>query len=133
MLCEYRSDNEECLDIMKKKFADIFEEAKKNCLELKIELVGNRPCMSADMDMAKLQEITDRAKEIQSKHFGISVIEKSGSTDCNIPHSMAIPAVALSNYDGYGTHTREEWVVKESFKPGLRVSMELILTEGGLL
>lgn len=133
MLCEYRSDNLNCLAIMKKKFADIFEEAKKNCLELRIELVGKRPCMSADMDMAKLQEITDRAKGIQSKHFGKNVIEKSGSTDCNIPHSMAIPAVALANYDGGGSHTKEEWVIKESFKPGLRVSMELILTEGGLL
>ena len=57
----------------------------------------------------------------------------SGSTDGNIPHSMAIPAVALANYNGGGTHTREEWVVKEDFKPGLKVTMELILTEGELL
>jgi len=133
MLCEYRSDNVECLAIMEKKYNEIFEAAKANCLELKVELVGNRPCMSTDMDMTKLQEITNRAKAIQSKHFEEDVIEKSGSTDCNIPHSMAIPAVALANYNGGGTHTREEWVVKESFKPGLRVSMELILTEGGLL
>ncbi len=133
MLCEYRSDDVECLAIMEKKFAAIFEKAKENCLELQVELVGNRPCMSADMDMDKLQEITDRARSIQSKHFEREVEEKSGSTDCNIPHSLAIPAVALANYDGGGTHTREEWVIKESFKPGLRVSMELILTEGGLL
>ena len=133
MLCEYRSDNVECLAIMEKKFAEIFEKAKTNCLELKVELVGNRPCMRVDMDMAKLQKITDRAREIQSKHFGIEAVEKSGSTDCNIPHSLGIPAVALANYDGGGTHTREEWVVRESFKPGLRISMELILTESGLL
>ena len=133
MLCEYRSDNVECLAVMEKKFSDIFEAAKNNCLELKVELVGNRPCMSKDMDMEKLQKITDRAKNIQSKHFAVNAIEKSGSTDCNIPHSMAIPAVALANYNGGGTHTREEWVVKESFKPGLRVTMELILTEGELL
>jgi len=133
MLCEYRSDNEECLSIMEKKFKDIFDNAEKNCVELKVELVGNRPCMSKDMDLKKLQEITNRAKEIQFKHFGVNIKEKSGSTDCNIPHSMAIPAVALSNYNGGGTHTREEWIFKESFKPGLRASMELILTEGGLL
>ena len=133
MLCEYRSDNVECLAIMEKKFNEIFEKAKENCLELKIDLVGNRPCMSEKMDMAKLQEITNRAKSIQSKYFGFDVKEKSGSTDCNIPHSMAIPAVALAAYDGGGTHTREEWVIKESFKPGLRVAMELMLTEGGLL
>ena len=133
MLCEYRSDNVECLAIMEKKYNEIFEAAKANCLELKVELVGNRPCMSSDMDMTRLKEITDRAIAIQSKHFGIDAKEKSGSTDCNIPHSMAVPAVALAAYNGGGTHTREEWVIKESFKPGLRVAMELMLTEGGLL
>lgn len=133
MLCEYRSDNVECLDIMKNRFEKIFEDAKANCLELNVELVGNRPCMSKDIDTCALQKITDRAKSIQSKHFGVNAIEKSGSTDCNIPHSLGIPAVALANYDGGGTHTREEWVVKDSFKAGLKVTMELILTEGGLV
>ena len=85
------------------------------------------------MDWEKLQLITDRAKSIQSKYFERQVVEKSGSTDCNIPHSMGIPAVALAAYDGGGTHTREEWVEKKSFKAGLKVAMELILTEGGLL
>lgn len=133
MLCEYRSDNVECLSTMEEKFRKIFEKAKENCSELKVELVGNRPCMSTEMDKDLLQKITNRAKTIQSKHFGVNAIEKSGSTDCNIPHSLGIPAVALANYSGGGTHTREEWVIKDSFKSGLKVSMELILTEGGLL
>lgn len=133
MLCEYRSDNVECLEVMKEKFSGIFEKAKAKCIELKVELVGDRPCMSEKMDMAALQMITDRAKAIQSKHFGVEAEEKSGSTDCNIPHSVGIPAVALANYDGGGTHTREEWVFKDSFKAGLKVSMEIILTEGRVL
>ena len=41
--------------------------------------------------------------------------------------------MSVANYDGGGTHTREEWIIKESLKPGLRATMELILTEGGLL
>lgn len=133
MLCEYRSDNVDCLAGMEKKFGEIFEKIKGICPELEIELVGNRPCMSNDMDMEKLKTITDRAKAIQSKHFNVLVEEHSASTDCNIPHSLGIPAVALANYDGGGTHTREEWVLKEAFKPGLKITMELILTEGGLL
>lgn len=133
MLCEYRSDNVKCLAIMEEKFSNIFEKAKANCIELNVELVGDRPCMSAEMDMELLHKITCRAKDIQSKHFGVNVIEESGSTDCNIPHSMGIPAVALANYDGDGIHTCEEWVIKNSFKAGLKVSMELILTEGGLM
>ena len=82
------------------------------------------------MDMERMQEISDKVMAIQSKHFAKEVVAESGSTDCNIPHSMAIPALALAVYDGGGTHTREEWVIKESFKPGLRVAMELILSEG---
>ncbi len=133
MLCEYRSDDEECLAVMQQKFEEIFTKAKENCLELEIEIVGNRPCMNSSLDMKKLQIISDRAKAIQTKHFGVDAIENSGSTDCNIPHSMGIPAVALAAYDGGGSHTREEWIEKESLKPGLRVAMELILTEGELL
>ena len=46
---------------------------------------------------------------------------------------MGIPAVALANYNGGGAHTMEEWVEKESFKPGIRITLELVLTEGGVL
>lgn len=133
MLCEYRSDHLDCLSHMEEKFRNIFEKAKETCPGLKVERVGDRPCMSSDMDTELQQMITDRAKEIQSKHFGTEVTEISGSTDCNIPHSLGIPAVALANYDGGGIHTREEWVKKDGFKDGLKVSMELILTEGGLM
>ena len=133
MFCEYRSDDVECLSIMKEKFDSIFKKAKENCPELIVELVGDRPCMSTKMNMDLQNKITERAKAIQSKHFGSNVIEKSASTDCNIPHSIEIPAVALSNYDGGGTHTREERVIKDRFKEGLKVSMELILNEGILL
>lgn len=133
MLCEYRSEDETCLQIMKKKFEDIFENANGKCIELKVELVGERPCMSKKTNKELMSEVVNRAKAIQSKHFGVEVEERPGSTDCNIAHSLGIPAIAVSNYNGGGTHTREEWVVKESFKPGLRATMELILTEGGLL
>jgi len=132
MLCEYRSDNIHCLSLMKDKFEAIFKKTSNSCMELKVELVGDRPCMSSDMNMELMRKITQRAKRIQSKHFGVSVCETSGSTDCNIPHSMGIPAIALSNYSGGGTHTLQEWIFKDSLKDGLKVTMELILTECGL-
>ena len=133
MLCEYRSDSEECLSVMKDKFAEIFERAKGKCMELNVELVGDRPCMSSKMDAKKHRTLIDRAKDIQSRNFGVEVKECSGSTDCNIPHSLAIPAVAVSNHRGGGAHTREEWIYKNSFKAGLMNCMEFILTEGNLL
>ncbi len=54
-------------------------------------------------------------------------------TTKRFPHSLGIPAVALANYDGGGIHTGEEWVRKDGFKSGLQVSMELIVTEAGLM
>ena len=57
----------------------------------------------------------------------------SGSADCNIPHSMGIPAVSLAVFDGKHAHTFEEFIIKDSLKKGLKIAMELILTEGELL
>lgn len=132
MLCEYRSDHVDCLKIMEETFAEIFAKVKETCPRLNVELVGDRPCMSNDIDTEGMQKIAQRAMSIQTKHFGVEVRGTADSTDCNIPHSIGIPAVALGVYDGGGTHTVEEWLIKESFKPGLRITLELILTEGGL-
>lgn len=133
MLCEYRSDNIDCLSEMKSKFEKIFKEAEQLCIELKVELVGDRPCMSNSMDMDALDEITQKAVIIQSKHTECDVELESGSTDCNIPHSLGIPAVALSNCNWGGIHTTGEWIEKNSLEKGLKITMELILDEGGLL
>lgn len=132
MLCEYRSDNVECLAIMEKKYAEIFENAKANCLELKVDLVGNRPCMD-NMDMEKLNELSDFVCRVQEKHGGIEVKRNSGSTDANIPHSLGIPAICVGVYIGGGAHTREEWLLKESLKPGFAIGLELMLTDGGIM
>ncbi len=133
MLCEYRSDNVDCLNEMKFRFEKIFKDAEKLCSELKIEIVGDRPCMSNSMDMDALDKITQKAIRIQSKHTKCDVELESGSTDCNIPHSLGIPAVALSNCNWAEIHTREESIEKSSLETGLKITMELILDEGGLL
>ena len=39
MLCEYRSDNEDCLAIMKAHFERIFADAKARGLDMKIDLI----------------------------------------------------------------------------------------------
>ncbi len=132
MLCEYRSDNVNCLSIMEKNYKEIFEKAKENCLELKINLVGNRPCMD-NMDMEELNRLSDLVCNVQQKYGICEVKRDSGSTDCNIPHSMGIPAICVGVYVGGGAHTREEWLLKESLKPGFAIGLELMLTEGGLL
>ena len=132
MLCEYRSDDVECLAMMEKKYNEIFEKAKVNCLELKVELVGNRPCMD-NMDMEKLNILSDFVCSVQEKYGKCQVGRNSGSTDANIPHSLGIPAICVGVYVGGGAHTREEWLLKESLKPGFAIGLELMLTDGGLM
>ncbi len=132
MLCEYRSDDVECLAMMEKKYNEIFEKAKENCLELKVELVGNRPCMD-NMDMEKLNILSDFVCSVQEKYGKCQVGRNSGSTDANIPHSLGIPAICVGVYVGGGAHTREEWLLKESLKPGFAIGLELMLTDGGLM
>lgn len=132
MLVEYRSDNVDCLNQMKEKYHSIFENAKANCEELKVELVGDRPCMD-NMDMQELGRLTELTKNIQQKYSGLEVNVESGSTDANIPHSLGIPAICVGVCDGFGPHTREEWLEKDSVKKGFAIGLELILTEGGLI
>ncbi len=128
MLCEYRSDDNECLSIMKDKFYQIFDQVKSEYPDAKItiELVGNRPGMG-NVDKDKLDKYSKMAVEVQAKHSNLEVKETSGSTDCNIPHSLGIPAVCVGVYKGAGVHTREEYLVKESVKIGLNVLNDLFM------
>ena len=60
-------------------------------------------------------------------HFGNDVTYGSGSTDCNIPLSLGIPAECTGCVNGAGAHTREEYVEIDSLQPGLFVAYELVL------
>ena len=58
--------------------------------------------------------------------YGGQTIFKSGSTDCNVPLSLGIPAICISAYRGGGAHTREEWVYKSSLPEGLEIAIRVI-------
>ena len=59
---------------------------------------------------------------------GVIPTKKVGSTDCNIPHSMGIPAVCVGTYCGGGIHTREEWVDKQSVYDGVKIVADAVAT-----
>ena len=63
-------------------------------MELKVELVGNRPCMD-NMDMDELKTLSDFVCSVQEKYGCCKVERGSGSTDANIPHSLGIPAICV--------------------------------------
>jgi len=126
MLCEYRSDDNEFLNIMKDKFESIFNQVKDMYKDAKItvELVGDRPAMGK-VDADILSKYSKMVIDVQQKYTEKEVVATSGSTDCNIPHSLGIPAICVGVYEGKGVHTREEYLVKESVKIGVNVMNDL--------
>lgn len=125
MLCEYRSDNEDCLAQMKANFERIFNDAKERGLDIKVTLIGERPCMGK-LDFSKVEELVRIYSEIIDETMQTTLIRKSGSTDCNIPLSLGIPALCVGVYKGRGAHTREERVEKASLPLGLEVGIKMI-------
>ena len=122
-LCEYRSDDIDCLSHMENEFERIFDQAKREGAEIKITRVGERPC--ADIDKKKVDELKEIVIPEIEKVIGKKVSFKSASTDCNIPLSKGVPALCIGANMHHGIHTREEWVDKESILQGLKVAISV--------
>ena len=121
MLCEYRSEDKDCLAYMEEKFAEIFRNTNTDDVKVLVNKVGDRPC--SDIAPEKVQQLVDLLRPEIEAVTGSAVVLKSSSTDCNIPLSMGIPALCIGVYRGAGSHTREEWVSKDSLVPGLEVAI----------
>ena len=124
MLCEYRSDNAECIDIMKEKFFEIFKKAQTDEVKVIVTNVGERPC-ARGVNENDLRALVAECAAIIKEVDGREPLCVSGSTDCNIPLSLGIPAVCIGVYYGGGAHTREEWINKKSMVPGLEIAIKL--------
>lgn len=124
MLCEYRSDNIDGLMFMERRFQAVFEDMRKFA-EVEVELVGKRPC-AKNLDELTQADLDKKCASILENLIGKPVIFNSGSTDCNIPHSMGIPAVCLGCYYGGGAHTREEYIEKSSIPIGFKIVSHIV-------
>ncbi len=127
MLCEYRSDNEACLSQMELLFESVFEKARQEGVALYVNRVGCRPCMSPEIDFSRVERLTEICRPIIEEVTKVSVKVKSGSTDCNIPLSLGIPAICLGVFNGGGCHTREEWIEKDSLRLGLEIGIRVVI------
>ena len=123
MLFEFRSDEREGLAIMQSIFDHIVEEFRQNGVEIEVKVVGDRPC-GAPVDST---DLCTRAAAAVRAHYGFDVTFGPGSTDCNVPLSMGIPAICPGCVIGSGAHTREEYVELDSLLPGLKVAAQLVL------
>ena len=125
MLCEYRSDNLECLEIMEKKFFEIFSSVQSDECSIEVNKVGDRPC--GNIPPEALEHLKNVCKRNIERIVGCEVVFTQSSTDCNIPLSLGIPAVCMGVIRSSGAHTREEWVDKASMVTGLRLAIEIML------
>ena len=129
MLYEYRSDDVVCI----RKMTDLFERAidaanARGTATFRVKTVGIRPCGSEDLDHEHHERMLSLASRISEKHSGMECVRRSGSTDCNSPMSVGVPAVCLGSYYGGGAHTREEYLEIGSLEPGMKIVSEMILT-----
>ena len=116
-LCEYRSDDVSCMEIMKKAFEEIFEEVRTDKVGVAVNLVGDRPCADG-ADMEEISRLADLYCRISQEITGAAAERQSASTDCNIPLSLGIPAVCVGATKSGGAHTTREWLKKESLIDG---------------
>ena len=79
------------------------------------------------MDPEKLEALSRRIGGAVAAYSGVTPAVMAGSTDCNIPLSLGIPAVCVGAVDGAGAHTREEYVLIDSLVKGYRCAFACIL------
>ncbi len=126
MLCEYRSTSSEALEIMKGKFFEIFDTVRAMGVELNVTVVGERPSAKG-VDENEILRMCNTVAPILREVSGKEVAYGSGSTDCNIPLSLGVPAICFGVYAGGGAHTRAEWIRKDSLIPGLEIAVKTTL------
>lgn len=129
MLCEYRSDDKECLEIMQHRFETIFESLRSEKVQVNVKKVGNRPC--SNIEFERIEDLKVVIVPVIEEVIGEKISFVRSSTDCNIPLSLGIPALCIGVNMHGGVHTREEWVDKASMSLGLEVAIKLsrLLTE----
>ena len=126
MLCEYRSDNIECLEIMEKAFGNIFDKAKNRGVNLQVKRIGERPCMGK-VDLEKIEKMARLCEDVIREVTGLEAVRQSSSTDCNIPLSLGVPALCIGVYKGAEWHTRNEWIEKASLPIGLEIAIKSVI------
>ncbi len=123
MLYEYRSDDIRGMSYMDKFFDSVIESYRNMGITVNVELVGDRPCMAEGVDMTDISKLVEDCGRIH----GVEMTAHAGSTDCNIPHSLGIPAACFGIYIGDGEHTRSEWLDIESTKLGIKILASLVM------
>ena len=125
MMYEYRSNDRECLAQMKNMFEKVIEFYRATGVEVDVELIGDRPC-SGDVDSVRLEALRNRFRASVKDILDLETINRSSSTDCNIPLSEGIPAICFGVCRAFGFHTREEKVDIASLHDGCCLLLDFL-------
>ena len=126
MLCEYRSNDRESLEIMRQKFEGVFRAARNERVEVNVTLVGNRPCkgeVDKNVERGLVEAYQNALREVTGKEAQCTY----SSTDANIPMSLGIASIVIGACVSYGAHTREEYLEKASVVDGVAVVLQTVL------
>lgn len=123
MKYEVRSNNQMELDKIDSLINDII---MKSPCDKEITILGKRPGMK-DVPKEKLDLLVNKAIRSISRYTNKTPTICAGSTDCNIPLSMGIPAISFGGIYGYNAHTLQEYIDKESLLIGYKVLRDFIM------
>jgi acetylornithine deacetylase/succinyl-diaminopimelate desuccinylase-like protein len=98
-------------------------QAGKGLLSFAIRKIGDRPAALLPVDSPLLETLRG-----VDRHLGLRTDMRLGSTDANIPLSMAIPSLSMgAGGEGGGAHTRQEWYSARDREVGLKRVLLLTL------
>jgi len=118
---DVRSESTEALNTLAQKIEDRIWIAKKDGVEIELQVIGLRPAgeIAADHPLAKL------AEECLSEQ-GIKAVFTSGSTDANVPLSRGYPAIVLGITTGGSAHTVHEYIDTAPVEKGMEQLVKFV-------
>ncbi len=105
---------------MESVFQGIVADYRAKGLTVNVEFIGERPCAKGvDREAHKIL--------LEKGVASIRAVLALGSTDCNIPLSMGIPAICMGACTGHYCHTGEEELDLESLPVGSRLTAHFFM------
>nr|WKN37193.1 M20/M25/M40 family metallo-hydrolase [Tunicatimonas sp. TK19036] len=136
MQVDMRSESPEKLEGIDKLLQDAVQKALKEenavkrsgpDLEVKVEMIGDRPSGKLPADLALVQRAIAATQQ-----FGGKPNLRTGSTNSNTPISKGVPAVTIgAGGDGGKAHSLDEWYLPKDSYLATQRTLVLLLAEAG--
>ena len=123
ILYEYRAGSNESLEHLAGQLEQVLADFGDGVAST---LLGLRPGMGVCRDPVAQETLVENITRTVTAVTGQPPQHIIGSTDCNIPFSLGIPAACVGLVNMAGAHTRQEYIQVDSLVQGLAVAMALM-------